>query len=263
MYDRLAPVRKSVEKVRSHIGPDGRGPDTEDPVEVAFYWLERYCESRGYTYYSRAQSDKPTIAKLAGRGWFRRWRVPSFVHPNRRAPMPEQDPLAYDPVARAARRVCIDQTLVKTPEELLEAARQEAKGYGPYTTDPPATSEELYEHLVKIAPALQGRHMFLDELKWRELERDWCRPGYLRTEFWQNAGTGRALWAFPAFRVRRSERSNESAWAVWEKVKRLEKVAEHLHEPLFHGVDKGESAELREAIGTLSIADMCSPNFRA
>ena len=55
----------------------------------------------------------------------------------------------------------------------------------------------------------------------------------------------------------------QSAWAVWDKVKRLEKVAEHLHEPLAHGVDKGESAELREAIDTLSIADMCSPNFRA
>jgi hypothetical protein len=216
--------------------------------------------------YSIAQSDKPTIAKLAERGWSRRWRVPSFVDPNRRAPMPKADPLARDPVARAARCACIDQTLVKTPEELLEAARQEAmqaeRGYGPYTTDPPATTEELYGHLVEIAPALQGRHMFLDELKWRELEREYFQPGYLRTEYWENAGTGQALWAFPAFRVRRSERANQSAWAVWEKVKRLEKVAEALCEPLDHGVDKGESAELREAIDTLSVADMYSPNYR-
>jgi hypothetical protein len=263
MYDPIAHILELAEKVRKHIGDDDPGPDTDDPVETAFYWLERYCESRGYTYYSRYQSDKPTLTKLAERGWFRRWRVPSMVDTNRRAPMPKEDSLAHDPVARAARRICIDDTLVKTPEELLEAAEQEASQGGLDTADLPASKEELYEHLVKIAPALQSRYMFLDEWKWRELGREWCRPGYLRTEYWENAGTGEGLWAFPAFRVRRSERAHQSAWRVWEKVKVLEKVAESHSEPLVHGVDKGEVRELREAIGTLSIADLYSPGYWA
>jgi hypothetical protein len=253
MYEPLVHVRELAEQVRTYIGADDPGPDTDDHVEIAFYWVERYCEWKGYTYYSIAQ-----ITKLAERGWLCRWRVPSIIDSNRRAPIPKEDPLAYDPVARAARRICIDDMLVKTPEELLEAAEQEARHGDLDTADLPTSKEELHEHLKKIAPALQGRYKFLDEWKWRELGREWCRPGYLRTEYWEKADTRQGLWAFPAFGVRRREKVNQSAWRVWEKVKILEKVAEMLSDPLVHGVQRGEARELREAVETLSIADMSS-----
>lgn len=180
-------------------------PDTDDHAEIAFYWVQSYCEWRGYTYYSTSQIAKPTITKLAECGWSFRWRVPSIIDPNLRAPMPREDPLAHDPIARAARRICIDDTLVKSPEELLQAAEQEVRRGGFDSPDLPASKEELYEHLVKIASALQSRYMFLDEWKWRERGHEWCRPGYIWTEYWERAGTRQVLWAFPTFRVRRRE----------------------------------------------------------
>jgi hypothetical protein len=266
MKDPLAQVQDLVEKVRAHLGADDPGPKTEDPEVIADYWVVRYFESRGYTYYPPPRSARPETAKLAERGWRRKWRVPSMVDTNRRPPMPRQDPLARDPVARVIRKVYIDQTLVMTPEELLEEAKREARGERLDAAAAPAGRRELHDHLVRIAPGLQTRRLFADEEEVnhfsyfaRSLPRDrreYCRYGYVKTEYWDNAKSGEGLWVFTAFRSRRRAIEGTVVRSVWEKVKILEKVAEHLSEPLHHRPAEEEDGEVREAVKDLSIADL-------
>lgn len=256
MYDLLTHARETAEEMRVYLGVDDPGPDTDDPMEIADYWIRHYFESRGYTYYSPAHSARPARTRLAERGWFRRWRVPSIVDPNRRPPMPEKDPLEHDPLARAARRVCIDQTLVMTPGELLTATGGEAAWLESRPETLPASARELYDHLVEISPALQTRRLFVDDEKWRETFGEgpgiW-KPGYIRTEYWENEKTGEGLWAFTAFRSRRRENDRGVIPGVWEKVKVLEKVAEALEEPLSHRLYESEGAELKRIIETLHL----------
>lgn len=78
-----------------------------------------------------------------------------MIDPNRRAPTPENDPLEHDLVARVARGAYIDQTLVKTPAELIEEAPKEKRQGELGVTDVPTTLQKLHDHLVKIAPVLQ------------------------------------------------------------------------------------------------------------
>jgi hypothetical protein len=92
MKDLGTRVEELVGIVKNRIGTDEPGPDTDDPVEIAFFWVDRYFESKGYTYYRWAQSVKPEATKLAERGWFFRWQAPSIVDPNRRPPRPKNDP---------------------------------------------------------------------------------------------------------------------------------------------------------------------------
>jgi hypothetical protein len=257
MKDTRARVEELAEIVQRYLGTDEPGPDTDDLVMIANHWVERYFESRGYTYYSPAQSAKPEKTKVAERGWFRKWRVPSMIDPNRRPPRVKVDPLKEDPVARAIRRIIyIDQTRVKTPEELIAEVRKETRPRESGVTNLPTNARELHHHLVKIAPALQIRRMFVDgELElygmdWRDLLQI-SRPGYIRTEYWQSAQTSEGLWVFTAFRVRRRESDREILRSVWEKVKVLEKLAEYVGEPLYHASQENEDPEVRQAVRAL------------
>jgi hypothetical protein len=65
MHDPIAEIRVLVEKVKAHIGTDDPGPQTDDASDIAAYWVERYFESRGYTYCSSARIARPEMAKLA------------------------------------------------------------------------------------------------------------------------------------------------------------------------------------------------------
>jgi hypothetical protein len=248
-------VEELVKIVSNHLGTDEPGPDTDDLEVIANYWVQRYFESKGYTYYSRVQSAKPVKTKLAERGWFLKWRVPSMVDPNRRAPRPEYDPLEDDLIARVIRRVYIDKTLVKTPQELIEEGRTEKRREELDLADPPANPWELNEHLVKIAPALQTRHLFLDEekLEW-EIQGVYTpihTAGYIRTEYWESAKTGEGLWVFTAYRVRRRESGRRIPSCVWWKVKGLEKLAEYVDEPLNRAPQGDEDQEVRQAVDAL------------
>ena len=166
------------------------------------------------------------MAKLAERGWFRKWRVPNLIDPNRRPPMPTLDPFERDPVARVARRVYLGGALAMTPGEILEEAAKEANGPRYQVDEPPADAKELYDHLVKIAPALQTRQILEDEE--RIYRRDYYvrGAGYVKTEYWENAKTGEALWAFAGFRSKRREDERQFARGAWEKVRVLEKVVD-------------------------------------
>ena len=257
MKGSLTRVEELVEIVKDRLDTDEPGPNTNDPSEIAFYWVACYFESKGYTYYARAQSAKPVTTKLAERGWFLKWRVPSMVDPNRRPPRPKEDPLYRDPIAIAVRRISIDETLVKTPEELIKEASTKIGRGEPDVADLPATPKELHTHLVRIAPALQTRYRFVDEerlvygLTTQEIMRFFSRPGYLRTEYWENVKTGEALWAFTAFRTRTRESDQGVVYYVWEKVKALEKLAEVISEPLNHESKEDEDREVRQVVGAL------------
>jgi hypothetical protein len=255
MNDSHVRVEELVKIVRDYLGTDEPGPKTDDLVMIVFYWVKRYFESRGYTYYCAARSAKPEKAKLAERGWFLKWRVPSMVDPNRRAPRPEYDPLEDDLIARAIRRVYIDETLVKTPQELIEEGRIEKRREELDLAALPTDPRELNEHLVKIAPALQTRHLFLDEekLEW-EIEGVYTpihTAGYVRTEYWESERTGEGLWVFTAYRVRRRESDRRIPSCVWRKVKGLEKLAEYPEEPLGHAPEGDENREVRWAVEAL------------
>jgi hypothetical protein len=276
MKDPRTRVEELVYIVKDRMGTNEPGLDTDDFVEIADYWVERYFESKGYTYYSMAQRAKPAKTKLAERGWFLRWRVPSILDSKRRPPMPKTNPLEHDPVAKVVRRGYIDRVLVKTPQELIEEARKEAKTGGPDVTNKLANPRELHEHLVKIAPALHTRYRFSEEdVYWEppapktgdsDVDEDeyfedfWAgrdpqeirRSGYVRTEYWESMKTGEALWAFPAFRSGRRASDRGVVWNVWEKVKILEKVAEDLDEPFIHKFDGYEDEQVREALEELS-----------
>jgi hypothetical protein len=253
---------------RACIGASEAGPDTDVPFEIADYWITRYFEWMGYTYYPASLSTKPDGAKLADRGWFRKWRVPSLLDPNRRPPMPKVDPLEHDPVAMAVRSVRMYRTLVLAPGELLEAASRMSRQSNPGTVDPPTNPRELHDHLVKIARPLQARRLFVDEERmFFFIERYWTLPrdtskysryGYLITEYWENAKTGEGLWAFTAFRSGRNHQGGANARSLWQKVKVLEKVAEDLDEPLRHRLYKKEGTELRETIEIIAPADKWS-----
>jgi hypothetical protein len=256
MKDSRAHIAELVDIVKARLGTNGPGPDTENPVRIAFYWVARYFESRGYTFYSNAQAAKPEKTKLAERGWFRKWRVPSMIDPNRRPPRCKMDPLRRDPIARAARSVYIDQTQVKTPEELIKDAGRTTGRGEPDVADLPANPKELHDHLVEIAPALQTRYRFPEEesvvygMSWREY-MEICRPGYLRTDLWVSAKTEQTLWVFTAFRMRRRASDRGVIWSVWEKVKAIEKLAEDISEPLVHEPEGDEDWEIRQAVETL------------
>jgi hypothetical protein len=262
MHDPIAEIRALVEKVRFHIGTDDPAPETEDASEIAAYWIQRYFKSRGYTYYSKTRAARPEMAKLAGLGWLRRWRVPSMVDPTRRPPMPKADPLAHDPVAKVVRSLYVVETLVRTPKELIEEAKREAERGESDLQDPPANQRELQDHLVRIAPALQARRMFKDREKvdffldlldgWLPRDpRKYSSYGYVRTEYWENVRSGEGLWVFTAFKSGWRADERHILWEVWQKVKVFEKVAESLDEPLEHEPGDDEDRELREAVMTL------------
>jgi len=262
MHDSVAQVRALIEKIKAHIGAEDLGPETEYASEVAEYWVERYFESRGYTYYPKALAVRPEMAKLAGVGWLRKWRVPSMVDPTRRPPMPKADPLAGDSVAKVVRGLRVVETLVWTPRELIEVAKREVERGESDLQDPPPNPRELQDHLVRIAPALQARRLFVDrgkvsffsDILWGRLPRDprkYSSYGYVRTEYWENAKSGQGLWVFTVFRSGRRESEEFILWDVWEKVKTLEKVAETLGEPLEHDPGEDEDREVREAVRTL------------
>jgi hypothetical protein len=262
MHDPIAEIRALVEKVRFHIGTDDPAPETEDASEIAAYWIQRYFKSRGYTYYSKTRAARPEMAKLAGLGWLRRWRVPSMVDPTRRPPMPKADPLAHDPVAKVVRSLYVVETLVRTPKELIEEAKREAERGESDLQDPPANQRELQDHLVRIAPALQARRMFKDREKvdffldlldgWLPRDpRKYSSYGYIRTEYWENAKSNEGLWVFTAFKSGRREGEKFILRDVWDKVKALERVAERLGEPLEHGPGEDEDREVRRTVRTL------------
>jgi hypothetical protein len=146
--------------------------------------------------------------------------------------MPTLDPLARDPVARVARRVYLGGALAMTPGEILEEAAKEAKGSSYQVHRPPTDTKELYNHLVKIAPALQTRQILEDEERIYRMDYYVGGAGYVKTEYWENAKTGEALWAFAGFRSRRPEDDRQFARGAWEKVRILEKVVDS-HEPLW------------------------------
>ncbi len=181
-----------------------------------------------------------------------------MVDPNRRPPRVKDDPLKEDPVARAVRRIIyIDKTLVKTPEELITEARKETGPRESGVANLPTNAQELHHHLVKIAPALQIRRMFVDgELEdygmdWRDLLQI-SRPGYIRTEYWQSAQTGKELWVFTAFRVRRRESDREIFRSVWDKVKTLEKLDEEVDlSSIYRALEGDEDPEVRQAVKAL------------
>jgi hypothetical protein len=262
MHDPIAEIRVLVGKVRAHIGTDDPGPQTDDPSEVAAYWVERYFESRGYTYYSSARAARPEMAKLAGEGWLRKWRVPSMVDPTRRAPMPKADPLAREPVAKVIRGLRVVETLVRTLQELIGEAKREVERGDPGLQDPPANPRGLQEHLVRIAPALQARRLFVDGEKEAFLceffngwlprnPKKYSSYGYVRTEYWESTKSGEGLWVFTAFKSGWRADERHILWEVWQKVKVFEKVAESLDEPLEHEPGDDEDRELREAVMTL------------
>ncbi len=267
MNKAMAHVEELVDVIRDHVSAEEPGPDTDDPVGVGFYWFNRYFEQKGYTHYRPEQSAKPDVAKLAERGWFRAWRAPSIVDPTRRPPMPKKDPLSLDTVARAIRDASyLPRTLVKTPQELLEAAREEAGEGASAGGSAPADARALHDHLVKIAPALQTRHAFwdVDRANWYlmvfgelPLRREKvCRPGYLRTEYWENARTGDGLWAFTACRAGTRETADGAVPSVWYKVKILEKISEVFGDPVRHAATEYESAEVRRALEKLYWVDI-------
>jgi hypothetical protein len=260
MKDLYARIEELVEVVRDRLGTDDPGPETHDPGEIASYWIVRYLESRGYTYSVGTLAIKPSI-KLAERGWFRKWRVPNMIDPNRRPPKPKADPLRDDPVAMIARRNYIDETRVYTPEELINAlismVGRKNRRWEPDPAAIPADPKELYEHLLRIAPALQTRRWFVED---RELEnwgmspREYMEislPGYIRTEYWQNVKTGEGLWVFTAFRTRRRESDRAVVSYVWDKVAALEKIVEDLFDPFPDGIKPYEDAEISNAVEEL------------
>jgi hypothetical protein len=248
-------IEEFVGVVKDRLGTDDPGPETHDPGEIASYWIVRCLESWGYTYCAESLFVPPTI-KLAERGWFRRWRVPSMIDPKRRPPKPKEDPLREDTVARVARSIYIDETTAYTPEELLSSLSSKAdKKNKRWEADPatvPADPKELYEHLQRIAPALQCRRWFLEEelLDWGMSPKEYMEisvPGYIRTEYWENAKTGEGLWAFSAFRARRRE-SDRAVYYVWAKVAAREKLVEDLLDPFPDGIEPFEDAEFRKAV---------------
>jgi hypothetical protein len=231
MSTKIEQVLERAEAVRRLVGTDDPGPDTDDPDEIGVYWLVRYFESRGCTFYSAAHSAKPEVAKLAERGWFRKWRVPNLIDPNGRPPMPTLDPLWRNPVARVARRVYLGGALAMTPGEILQEAGREANGPRYYVDKPPADAKELHDHLVKIAPALQTRCMLVDEERIYRMDDYVRRAGYVKTEYWESEKTGETLWAFAGFRSRRPENERQFAQGAWEKARVLEKVVDYYAPP--------------------------------
>jgi hypothetical protein len=253
-----ARIEDLVEVVRDRLGTNDSGPETHDPGEIASYWVVRYLESRGYTYSVGTLAINPRI-KLAEKGWFRKWRVPSMIDPNRRPPKPKVDPLREDPVAMIARRNYIYETRVYTPEELISVLMsmvgRKNRRWAPGPATIPANPKELYEHLQRIAPALQTRRWFVD----RELE-DWgisfmeiSVPGYLMTEYWENVKTVEGLWAFTAFRTRRRESDRAVVSYVWDKVAAREKIVEDLFDPFPDNIKPYEDAEICKVVEALCL----------
>jgi hypothetical protein len=251
-----ARIEELVVVVKDRLGTDDPGPETQDPWEISSYWLIRYLESRGYTYSVGTLFKNPRI-KLAERGWFRKWRVPSMIDPNRRPPKPKEDPLREDAVAGVLRGIYIDKTLVYTPEELISElsikAGRKNRRWEPDPATVPENPKGLYEHLLRIAPALQCRRWFLDEelLDWGMSYEEYMEisvPGYIRTEYWENVKTGEGLWAFTAFRTRRRESDRAVNSYVWGKVAAREKIVEDLLDPFPDGIEPYEDAEFRNAL---------------
>lgn len=250
MYAR---IEEFVGVVKDRLGTDDPGPESHDPGEIASYWIVRCLESWGYTYCAKSLFVPPRI-KLAKRGWFRKWRVPSMIDPNRRPPKPREDPLRKDAVAGVARSMYIDETTVYTPEELINslisAAGRKDKRWEPDPATVPANPRELYEHLLRIAPALQSRDRFIDRelVDWGASFMQMSAPGYVRTEYWENARTGEGLWAFTAFRTRRRESDRAVVSYLWAKVAAREKLVEDLLDPFPDGIKPFEDAEFRKAV---------------
>lgn len=256
-------ILKLSEEIAAHLDPQDPGPGTGDPTEIARYWTRRYFRHLGYARYPAARAARPPLAKLGQRGWGRKWRAPSMVDPTRRPPMPKEDPLARDPIARVVRGADVEETLVKTPQQLLEAAERARRG-DPALESPPADSEELRRHLAKIAPALQSRVLYRDERSVRYFisaydtiprdPRKYSRYGHARTEYWENTRTGGGLWVFAVARSGRRHSEARVVREVWRAVKVLERLFEHDGEPFMHGLLEGEDRRLRDAVEDLIFA---------
>jgi hypothetical protein len=176
--------------------------------------------------------------------------------------MPKADPLVGNPVAKVVRGLRVVETLVRTPWELIEEAAREVEWGDPGLHAPPSNPRELQEHLVRIAPSLQARRLFVDREKedfHYEFLNGWLprnpskysSHGYVGTEYWESAKSGEGLWVFTAFKSGWRKDEKHILWEVWEKVKVLEKVAEGLNEPLEHELGDDEDREVREAVSTL------------
>ena len=141
-----------------------------------------------------------------------------------------------DPVARWIRdEICLytpdpygDYPWVATAEELLEMGGEE----GPLPAGWPSGPREMHDRLVRMAPALQAKHLFTD----LHLEHYYAyshspenpaeplREGYLHVEHGKEEGAAEeeGFWVFVALKPRWRVPQEEIEECVWNRVKYLD-----------------------------------------
>lgn len=171
------------------------------------------------------------LEKLTERGWFRSRDVglggggePSVDHAA----------LYQDPLVRWIRGwVCLYDPApgslpwIGTTEELFEAEGEE----GSRPEGWPSTPREVYERLVRMAPALQAKYRYGDvrlqdgpPIKGGVDPETLRREGYLRVEYWRKEGAAEeeGIWVLTALKPGWRVPEDENERRVWHKVANFE-----------------------------------------